>query len=424
MIRAAFATGDGININRHFGVADRFDIYEIDRDNKTFEKVDTRIVDSLGVSLQHDDSLLARLADVIDDCNVVFSARSGEHARKLLYDRKIQSVDIEREVEFVINKLFTARVDIIDPRYKEEKERKKSNGDNKNHSFENLQKRHPCLGGHSNVTAGRVHLPVSPKCNIGCRFCSRGFDKSVIRPGVSSLVLKPEEAVETVRKAKELCPELTVVGIAGPGDTLATDSALQAFRLIKETFPDLICCLSTNGFRLPDKVEEIADIGIETLTVTVNAIDPEIEAQINSFVIDSEGKRHDGVEGAKLLIANQLEGIRLAASKGIVVKINSVLVPGINDKHIPEVAKKTAELGASILNIIPLIPQNEMKDIKAPTCADLEKVRQEAGKYLEVFRHCQHCRADSLGIPGKGKDLHGELYKDFKERAADTFSHG
>ena len=33
MIRAAFATGDGININRHFGIADRFDIYEIDIEN-------------------------------------------------------------------------------------------------------------------------------------------------------------------------------------------------------------------------------------------------------------------------------------------------------------------------------------------------------------------------------------------------------
>lgn len=63
-------------------------------------------------------------------------------------------------------------------------------------------------------------------------------------------------------------------------------------------------------------------------------------------------------------------------------------------------------------------------DTESPTCQDLEEVRAEAGKYLEVFRHCQHCRADSLGIPGKGKDLHNELYKDRKERAADTFSHG
>ena len=31
MIRAAFATGDGVNINRHFGTAERFDVYEIAR---------------------------------------------------------------------------------------------------------------------------------------------------------------------------------------------------------------------------------------------------------------------------------------------------------------------------------------------------------------------------------------------------------
>ena len=83
MIRAAFATGDGININRHFGIADRFDIYEIDVENKKYELVDTRRIDSYGVSLQHDDSLIDRLAEAIDDCNIVFSAKSGLHAREL-----------------------------------------------------------------------------------------------------------------------------------------------------------------------------------------------------------------------------------------------------------------------------------------------------------------------------------------------------
>lgn len=424
MIRAAFATGDGININRHFGVADRFDIYEIDVESKKYELVDTRRIDSYGVSLMHDDSLIERLAEVIDDCNIVFSARSGLHAKRALADRLIQAVDVEQTESFVLDRVVGSRVNILVPGFQEEKPRKEYKSSLGKGAFENLQRRHPCLGGHSNITAGRVHLPVSPICNISCRFCTRGFNKSEIKPGVSSLVLKPEEAVETVRKARELCPELTVVGIAGPGDTLASDQALKAFRLVKEAFPDLICCLSTNGFRLKDKIEEISDIGIETLTVTVNAVDPEIEAQINDYVIDDKGQKHEGIEGAQLLISNQLEGIRLAAEKGIVVKINSVLVPGINDKHIPEVARVTAKLGASILNIIPLIPQNEMKDIPAPTCADLDEVREEAGKYLEVFRHCQHCRADSLGIPGKGKDLHNELYKDRGARAADTFSHG
>ena len=351
MIRAAFATGDGININRHFGVADRFDIYEIDTESKKYELVDTRRIDSYGVSLQHDDSLIDRLADAIDDCNIVFSAKSGLHAKRALDTKLIQSVDVEREVAFVLDRVINSKVSILAPKYKDEKKRKSFTSSAGKGAFENLQRRHPCLGGHSNVTAGRVHLPVSPVCNISCKFCTRAFNKSEIKPGVSSLVLKPEEAVETVRKAKELCPELTVVGIAGPGDTLANDQALKAFKLVKEEFPDLICCLSTNGFRLADKIEEIAKIGIETLTVTVNAVDPEIEAKINNFVIDERGIKHEGIEGARLLIDKQLEGIRLAAQKGIVVKINSVLVPGINDKHIPEVAKVTSGLGASIINI-------------------------------------------------------------------------
>ena len=37
---------------------------------------------------------------------------------------------------------------------------------------------------------------------------------------------------------------------------------------------------------------------------------------------------------------------------------------------------------------------------------------------------CQHCRADALGIPGKGKDLHALMYQDRTEQVAETFSHG
>lgn len=103
------------------------------------------------------------------------------------------------------------------------------------------------------------------------------------------------------------------------------------------------------------------------------------------------------------------------------MKINSVLVPGINDKHIKEVARVTKELGASILNIIPLIPQNELSHLNAPTCEMLERVRQEAGEYLDVFRHCKHCRADACGVPGKNQDIHGLLYD---KEVVETFSHG
>ncbi|MBO4347122.1 MAG: radical SAM protein [Lachnospiraceae bacterium] len=418
ILRTAFATSDGINVDRHFGASKRFDIYEINTESNIYKRIDIRNVENACLDHNHDDKRIEAVVEKIADCNYVFAELSGNRARQVLENRKIQPVDVDRTIKEVIDNILFGKVKLIDKRYAEtEKKRLNSN-------FEKLQKSHPCMSRGANLTAGRIHLPVSPSCNIQCKFCTRQFDKSLIRPGVSSLVLKPEEAVETVRKARELCPELAVVGIAGPGDTLATDYALDTFSEVKKAFPELISCLSTNGFSLPKQVERIAEIGIETITVTVNAIDPEIEAKIIDYVIDDEGVKHEGVEGAKLLIKNQLEGIKRAVELGTVVKINSVLVPGVNDKHIEEVARKVSELGASILNIIPLIPQNGMADIPAPTCVELDEVRTKAGRYIEVFRHCQHCRADALGIPGKGRDLHNELYKDRKEEAAETFSHG
>ncbi|MBE5859603.1 MAG: radical SAM protein [Butyrivibrio sp.] len=424
-IRAAFATSTGFSIDRHFGAADRFDIYEIDREQKTFEKIDTRLVERACLEHKHNEERMSAVAGTIDDCNAVFAECIGGGARNVLEKLGIEPIEMDYSVMKVLSALVKSTISIVDPRYLEQdKKRKETVTGNSLSRFKHLSKEHPCMSHGAHVTKGRIHLPVSPKCNIGCRFCTRKMDKSVIRPGVSSLVLKPEESIEIIRKAKKLCPQLSVVGIAGPGDTLATTSALDTFELVKKEFPDMISCLSTNGFRLYDRLGRISELGIETITVTVNAVDPEIEAKINDFVIDENGVLHTGIEAAKLLIENQKKGIEKAAKMGIVVKINSVLVPGINDHHIPEVARQMHELGASLMNILPLIPQNKMADIPAPDCEMLERVRSEAGRYLEIFRHCKHCRADAIGIPGTGKDLHTELYKDYDLEPAETFSHG
>jgi nitrogen fixation protein NifB len=40
-------------------------------------------------------------------------------------------------------------------------------------------KNHPCFNDSSRHTFGRLHLPVAPKCNIQCNYCSRKFDSVV-----------------------------------------------------------------------------------------------------------------------------------------------------------------------------------------------------------------------------------------------------
>lgn len=287
-------------------------------------------------------------------------------------------------------------------------------------TYERIQQSHPCFGGHKN-NVGRIHLPVSPGCNIGCRFCDRTINDVEERPGVTSKVLTPKEALQVLEKALRLCPEITVAGIAGPGDTLATDYALDTFRLIKEAYPKLLKCMSTNGLLLPERTEEILEVGIDTLTVTVNAVNLEIEAKINGY-IRYHGKRYAGEEAAGILIENQLQGIRSLADSGMMIKVNTVLIPGVNDGHIEEIAKTVREAGADIYNIIPLIPQAEFGNTRAPGCAEIDGARTKAEKYIDVFRHCQHCRADAVGVPGKSE--YGDRIYQRRVGIKETFSHG
>jgi nitrogen fixation protein NifB len=284
--------------------------------------------------------------------------------------------------------------------------------------FAHLAMNHPCLGRAPHK--GRLHLPVSPACNIKCRFCTRSFNDFECRPGVANLILSVDDACKTVEKALMLCPEIAVVGVAGPGDSLATDHAIRCFAALQEKFPQLIGCMSTNGLMLPDYVEDICKAGIQSVTVTVNAVEPSLLSQIVEKVV-YRGKTLTGEKAAQTLLMRQLWGIQNLAAQDVLVKINTVLIPEINGGHIGEIARVTSALGASIHNIIPLIPQGDFADREAPDCAQLNAAREEAEQYLPVFRHCQHCRADACGLLGES-GLESKLYQHL--RCENTFSHG
>jgi len=266
---------------------------------------------------------------------------------------------------------------------------------------------HPCFGGNHHKN-GRMHLAVAPKCNIKCGYCTRRHDcANESRPGVTSRLLTPLEAIIKVREvmASPVTGSIIkVIGIAGPGDPLFNEETFETFRLVDAEFPDLIKCLSTNGLLLPDKMHLLEEIGLHSLTVTVNALDPKVGAQIYSHVYYN-GTKYTGEEGAAILIKNQLEGIRLASELGLTIKINTVLVPGVNDDQIPLISDKVKSLGAFVMNIMPLIPQADFAHVLPPTPERLEALRQANEKVIGQFKHCRQCRADAVGLIGQDLQL-------------------
>lgn len=264
---------------------------------------------------------------------------------------------------------------------------------------------HPCFSEKACHFFGRMHLPVAPKCNIQCNYCIRKFDcVNESRPGVTSKVLTPREALERVRDVLKKVHYIKVVAVAGPGEPLFNEETFETFRLVKEEFPYLLRCLSTNGLLLPDRIGDIADLGISTITVTLNAIDPVIGKDIYSSV-NYHGKIYKGEEGVEILLKNQLEGIREAVKKRkILVKVNSVLIPSVNDKHIVEIAREIGEMGVYMHNIIPLIPQYKFAHITPPTPQEKQQMQKKCSEYLRQMIHCRQCRADAIGK--LGKDIH------------------
>lgn len=266
--------------------------------------------------------------------------------------------------------------------------------------------RHPCFNPEAKGKYGRVHLPVAPKCNIKCNFCDRKYDcVNESRPGVTSTILSPPQAKLYMDKVLEKEPRISVAGIAGPGDPFANpEETMGTMRMIRKNYPETLLCVSSNGMGIEPYIEELAELAVSHVTITVCAVDPEIGQKVYSWV--SDGKViYRGLKGAELLLERQLNAIKKLKANGITVKVNCIVIPGVNDHHIEEVAKTMKELGADLLNCMALFPNvnTPFGSIEQPSKERMEEIRIMAEQYLPQMRHCTRCRADAVGLLGDDK---------------------
>lgn len=270
---------------------------------------------------------------------------------------------------------------------------------------------HPCYSKGAHKYA-RMHLPVAPACNIQCNYCNRKFDCSnESRPGVVSKLLSPAQAAERFKKVKARIPETRVVGIAGPGDPLANPAAtLASLKAIAATQEEVHLCVSTNGLALLELVDDLKAVGVDHLTITINCIDAAIGAKIYPWIYFNH-KRLRGLEAAQTLIDRQLAGLEAAVNAGMLVKVNTVLIPGINDHHVGELAQELKQYGALLHNVMPLISDPAhgtyfgLTGQRGPNEQELELAREAAGQNMDIMSHCQQCRADAVGRLGKDEDM-------------------
>jgi nitrogen fixation protein NifB len=264
--------------------------------------------------------------------------------------------------------------------------------------------KHPCFNKEARHQYARVHLPIAPQCNIKCNYCNRKYDcVNESRPGVTSNVLSPDQALFYLEGLIKIMPNLSVVGIAGPGDPFAQpEITLETLNKVKEKFPEMVLCVSSNGLNITPYVEELKKLEVSHVTITVNGIDTEITKDIYGWVRHKK-RGYFGKEAASLLLEKQTNAVKALVAAGITTKINMVIVPGVNHHHVEAVATWAKGLGAQLMNPIPMVPVEgtPFEKVPEPQPALIKELRHKVNEFLPVMTHCARCRADAAGLLGK-----------------------
>lgn len=260
-------------------------------------------------------------------------------------------------------------------------------------------KKHPCFSKFSFNLYSRLHLPLVSSCNLSCIYCVRtvGYSNEY-RPGISNHVINPIEAFDIVNQAIRKTPNLSTIGVSGPGEPLAEpETIIKTFELIRRRYPDINLCLSTNGLVLANWIDHLVKLRVKYFTITINAIDYE-KAGLISKKVFFNNKYLTGVDAGKVLVNQQLKAVRILSEKDVFIKINIVLLPKINESEIDIIYKSLEKYKISLYNIIPVIVTPQTSNLlQTPSHDDINKARSviPANK---LMIHCNRCRADAFGV--------------------------
>ncbi len=104
ILKVAVASGDGIVVNKHFGHANQFLIYEIRDENISY--VETRSVNPVCNRKDHDDEKLENNMDAIKDCSYLLVSRIGYGASVIAEKKGIEPYEIPGIITESIKKLI------------------------------------------------------------------------------------------------------------------------------------------------------------------------------------------------------------------------------------------------------------------------------------------------------------------------------
>ncbi|MFW6189499.1 MAG: GTP 3',8-cyclase MoaA [Planctomycetota bacterium] len=180
-----------------------------------------------------------------------------------------------------------------------------------------------------------LRVSITDRCQLRCRYCMPAQGVEARR---REEVLSYEEIARFVRVLTGEFP-LGKVRVTGGEPLVRRDATKLVAMLGAMGIPDL--AMTTNGLRLAEAADGLAAAGLDRVNVSLDSVDRRTYGQLT--------------RGGRL--GDAVEGIRCAVASGLTpVKTNTVVLRGVNDEEVVEIARSALRMGCTprFLELMPI----------------------------------------------------------------------
>jgi cyclic pyranopterin phosphate synthase len=162
-----------------------------------------------------------------------------------------------------------------------------------------------------------LRLSITDRCNLRCQYCMPQINFSWL----------PHDSILTYEEILKVCRTLATIGITKVrltgGEPLVRRNLISLIERLTEIDGLEEICITTNGILLEEYADSLYQAGIRHINISLDSLSPVRFAYITGFDLFEQVWR----------------GIEKALEKGFSpIKINSVIMKGINDNEITALA--------------------------------------------------------------------------------------
>ena len=171
-----------------------------------------------------------------------------------------------------------------------------------------------------------IRVSVTSRCNFRCLYC---MPNTPFEWEPKENILSYEEMFEFLRLAiDEGIKKIRITG----GEPLLRKDLDKFIKMLHDYAPHLDLALTTNGYYLPEYASKLKKAGLKRVNISLDSLKPEIANKI----------------AQKNILDRVLNGINIAINEGFVVKLNTVVMKGINDNEILDLLEFAKNRGVII----------------------------------------------------------------------------